>query len=184
MNKGSNISLMIGAVITLTGLIIFFVPFKGAQKAAYGLYLLAGFLYTFLIEESISGKWRKTDKNALTLITNIFMIILPALLVMIQTTLLFIIFSKHGDVMEEKDASGNLPGILTTYNIASFVVILFEMIALFVYASKVVRGKSHPSEIIRAIEQTLTPLFIGLGSLGFLFIGLLYTVITRYITDG
>ena len=55
---------------------------------------------------------------------------------------------------------------------------------LYVYTSKVLREGQHPSAVIRMVEKALTPAFIALGSLGLLFIALLYTTITRFLTDG
>ena len=182
--KANNFSLTIGAVITLVGFVVFWLPYFGAQKATYGLFLLAGLLYTFLIQESISWEYRNSGKNILKLAFLVVQHALPPIAVMAQAVLLFKIFATHSDAMEDKDASGNLPPILTTYNTAAFVVLIIEMGLLYIYTSKVLREGQHPSAVIRMVEKALTPAFIALGSLGLLFIALLYTTITRFLTDG
>ena len=184
MTKAGNFSVKIGWMLSLIGIFIFFVPFPGAQKTAYGLFFLTGLLYTFLIQESISWEYRGKGKNMLKLVFLIATHVMPPLFVMIQAALLFLIFNKHGQAMEDKDASGNLPPVLTTYNRAAFIVFICEMIALHVYTGKVLREGEHPSHFLKAVEEALIPAFIVLGTLGCFFIGLLYTVITRYLTDG
>jgi hypothetical protein len=182
--KANNFSLTIGAVITLVGFIVFWLPYLGAQKATYVLFFGAGLLYTFLIQESISWEYRDKKKNILKLAFLVAQHALPPIMVMAQSAILVSIFAKHSDAMEDKDASGNLPPILSTYNTAAFVVLMIEMALLYVYTSKVLREGEHPSPVIRMIEKALTPGFIALGSLGLLFIALLYTTITRFLTDG
>ena len=108
----------------------------------------------------------------------------PPLFIMIQAAILFLIFNKHGNAMKDKDASGNLPPILTTYNRATFIVFIAEMLALHVYTAKVMREGEHPSRLLKMMEAVLIPAFFALGTLGCFYIGLLYTVITRYLTDG
>ena len=130
MNKATNLSLMVSAIITLVGLSIFFVPFQGAQSATYGLFLLAGMLDSFLIEEEVSKIYRDKGKNIFSLTKLVIQYVIPPMFVMIQAGLLLSIFSQHSDVMQEKDASGNLPGILTTYNTGSFISLIMEMILL------------------------------------------------------
>jgi hypothetical protein len=184
MTKAANFSVKIGWMISLIGVFIFFVPFPGAQKTAYGLFFLTGLLYTFLIQESISWEYRGKGKNMLKLVILIATHITPPLFVMAQAAILFLIFNKHGNAMEDKDASGNLPPILTTYNRAAFIIFITEMLALHVYVGKVMREGEHPSRLLKTMEDALIPAFLALGTLGCLFIGLLYTVITRYLTDG
>ena len=77
-----------------------------------------------------------------------------------------------------------LPPNLTTYNRAAFIIFITEMLALHVYVGKVMREGEHPSRLLKTMEDALIPAFLALGTLGCLFIGLLYTVITRYLTDG
>jgi hypothetical protein len=182
--KANNFSLTIGIVITLVGFVVFWLPYLGAQKATYSLFFIAGLLYTFLIQESISQEYRDKKKNFLKLTFLVAQHALPPIMVMAQSAILVSIFAKHSDAMEDKDASGNLPGILTAYNTAAFVVLMIEMALLYVYTSKVLREGEHPSAVMRMVEKALTPGFIALGSLGLLFIGLLYTTITRFLTDG
>lgn len=184
MTKAENFSIKIGWVLSLIGVFIYFVPFPGAQKTAYALFFLTGLLYTFLIQEGISWEYRGKGKHMLKLAMLIFTHVTPPLFVMIQAALLFLIFNTHGKAMEDKDASGNLPPILTTYNHASFIVFIFEMFALHIYTAKVLRGTLHPNPILKAMEQAFIPAFLVLGTLGCFYIGLLYTVITRYLTDG
>ena len=184
MTKAANFSVKIGWMISLIGLFIFFIPFPGAQKTAYGLFFLTGLLYTFLIQESISWEYRGKGKNMFKLVILIVTHITPPLFIMIQAAILFLIFNKHGNAMKDKDASGNLPPILTTYNRATFIVFIAEMLALHVYTAKVMREGEHPSRLLKMMEAVLIPGFFALGTLGCFFIGLLYTVITRYLTDG
>ena len=172
--KANNFSLTIGAVITLVGFIVFWLPYLGAQKATYGLFFGAGLLYTFLIQESVSQEYRDKKKNILKLAFLVAQHALPPIMVMAQSAILVSIFAKHSDAMEDKDASGNLPPILTTYNTAAFVVLMIEMALLYVYTSKVLREGEHPSAVMRMVEKALTPGFIAL----------LYTTITRFLTDG
>ena len=184
MTKAGNFSVKIGWMLSLIGLFIFFVPFPGAQKTAYGLFFLTGLLYTFLIQESISWEYRGKGKNMLKLAILIATHIIPPLFVMSQAVILFLIFNKHGKNIEEKKEAGDLPPILTTYNNASFVVFICEMLALHVYTSKVLRDAKHPNPLLKTMEEALIPAFLALGTLGCFFIGLLYTVITRFLTDG
>lgn len=184
MANPNKMSLMIGHVITALGFVVFFIPFEGAQQAAYGLFLLTGLLYTFLVEEGISGKYRGKGNSALSLLKTVISYVIPPLFVMIQAGLLFGIFSKYSNVMEQKDASDNLPGMLVAYNRTAFAIMMAEMILLGVYAGKVIRGAAHSNTIIRFMEKAIIPAFIGLGTLGIFYICLLYTVITRYLTDG
>ena len=183
MANTRNSSLMIGYVITFLGFIIFFIPFEGAQRAAYGLFLLAGLLYAFLLEENISRTYRG-KAGWLVLLKEVFKNATPPLFVMVQAGLLFSIFSNYSSVMEEKDASGNLPGILVTYNYTSFAIMMVEMVFLGIYAGKIIRGGFHPNPLIKMIEAMMIPAFIALGTLGIFYTGLLYTVITHYLTDG
>ena len=90
--KANNFSLTIGAVITLVGFVVFWLPYFGAQKATYGLFLLAGLLYAFLIEESISWEYRNSWKNFLKLTFLVAAHALPPIVVMAQAALLFTIF--------------------------------------------------------------------------------------------
>ena len=184
MTKAANFSVKIGWMISLIGLFIFFIPFPGAQKTAYGLFFLTGLLYTFLIQESISWEYRGKGKNMLKLVILIATHITPPLFVMIQAALLFLIYNKHGKTIEEKKEAGDLPPILTTYNNASFVIFICEMLALHMYTTKVLRDAEQPNALLKTMEEALIPAFLALGTLGCFFIGLLYTVITRYLTDG
>ena len=184
MTKATNFSVKIGWVLSLIGIFIFPLQIAGAQKTTYALFFLTGLLYTFLIQESISWEYRDKKKNMVKLVFFIAMHVMPPLFIMIQAVILFLIFSKHGKAMEDKDASGNLPPILTTYNRATFIILITEMIALHIYTAKVLREGEHPSVLLKTVEKALVPGFIALGTLACLFIGLLYTVITRYLTDG
>ena len=86
--------------------------------------------------------------------------------------------------MEAKDASGNLPAMLTTYNYASFAFVTAQVLLLYVYTTKQLKREKGSHPVIKAIETAMVPMFGTLGSIASLFIGLLYMVITRYITDG
>jgi len=189
MTKANNFSVKIGGILSIIGAFIFFVPFKGAQKTTYALFFLTGLLYSFLIQEALSWEYRgkftgNRAKDMLKLSLLIGGHIVPTLFVMAQGVTLFLIFRKHESAMEDKDASGNLPPILKTYNNATFTIFVTEMILLYLYTSKVLRDAEHPSDLMKMIEKALMPGFVALGTLGCLFIGLLYTVITRYLTDG
>jgi len=175
---------MVSGIITLVGLCIFFVPFHGAQSATYGLFLLGGVLNSFLIEEEISQIYRDKGKNMFSLGKLVIQYIIPPMFVMIQAGLLLSIFSQHSDVMQDKDASGNLPGILSTYNTGSFIALLLEMALLQIYTAKILRGGDHPNKVVKMVEKALVPGFVTLGTIGLLFIGLLYNTIVNFLTDG
>lgn len=177
-----RITTMISIVITIIGFVIFFIPYNGSQVTAYSLYLLASIIFFFLVTQSTTNTLR--GKGMLEIVITIFKNTAPLLFVMIQVCILLAIFINHGEVMEAKDASGNLPAMLTTYNYASFVFVTFQVLLLYVYTSKQLKQEKGSHPVIKAIETAMVPMFGTLGSISSLFIGLLYMVITRYITDG
>ena len=184
MSKATNLSLKVGACMTVVGIITFLIQAQGAQQAAYGLFLVTGLLYSFLIEERISGEIRDEGKGLFFMLKIMIKNILPPLIVMVQTALLLSMYSTYSHVLGHKDASGNMPGILKAYSGVSFTTVMFEMILLHIYTAKILRGGAHPNKVIKMAEKAMIPAFIGLGVLGFGFTSLLYMVITHYLTDG
>ena len=161
-----------------------FCSFSGCAVRYIWIIFIGGVLDSFLIEEEISQIYRDKGKNMLSLIKLVIQYIIPPMFVMIQAGLLLSIFSQHSDVMQEKDASGNLPGILSTYNTGSFIALLLEMILLYIYTAKILRGGDHPNKVVKMVEKALVPGFVTLGTIGLLFIGLLYNTIVNFLTDG
>ena len=177
-----NTTATIAVVITIIGFVIFFIPYNGSQTTTYSLYLLASILFFFLVTQSTTNKLR--GKGMKELIVTILKNTSPLLFVIVQVGIILTIFINHRDVMEAKDASGNLPTMLNTYNYASFAFVTVQVLLLYVYTTKELKIEKTSNPVMKALETAMIPMFGALGSLASLFIGLFYMVITRYITDG
>ena len=101
-----------------------------------------------------------------------------------QMDLLYLLYRSHSDAMSAKDASGNLPPMLVRYNGAAFGFVITQIVLLYFYTSKMVRGGAHPNPVMKYVELAAVPGFVCLGALTLLYTGLLSVTIVRYITDG
>ena len=177
-------TLMIGNIIAAVGFFIYFIPYQGSQITAYSLFILYSLINAFAIERMVSLRNRGKGKNVGKLFLSVLANLTPALFLILQLVLVIWLWSTHSDIVKSKDASGNLPPVLTTYDHSVFAFLIAQLVALQVYTKRYVRGGLHPSEVLRYVEEAIPPAFITLGSLCLFFIGLLYTVITRFLTDG
>jgi hypothetical protein len=104
---------------------------------------------------------------------------------MSQSAILVRIFSTYGSTIAEKENTGALPPIFKTYNIATAISVNLEMLLLYFYTSKELRSSDgDPSKRQKMIEKAAFWGFLLAGTTGITFIALLYTVITRFLTDG
>ena len=168
--------------LSIIGMIVCWVPIKGAQESAYILFLIAGLVYSFLIMEQVSNKPLSAPKKLLNMCIKLF----PILAVMSQSAILVRIFSTYGSTIAEKETTGALPPIFKTYNIATAISVNLEMFLLYILTSKELRSSDDgpPSKRQKMIEKAAFWAFLLAGTCGLTFIALLYTVITRYLTDG
>jgi len=163
-------------------MVVCWVPIKGAQESAYILFLIAGLVYSFLIMEHVAGPSSSTSQ--------LLKLWSPILAVMSQAAFLVGIFSTYGSTIAEKETTGALPPAFKTYNIAAAISVNLEMLLLYFYTSKELRSsdgdpsKRRHSDTSALIERVAFWGFLLLGTAGITFIALLYTVITRFLTDG
>ena len=179
-----KITMKIGNLIALVAFIIFFVPYPGAQMTTYSLLILSALISSFIIERSVSLRNRGKHKSFLKLLILVSQNLIPPLFVIFQMVLLYLLFRSHSDVMSAKDASGNLPPMLVRYNGAAFGFVITQIVLLYFYTTKMVRGGAHPNPVMTYVELAAVPGFVCLGALTLLYTALLYVTIVRYITDG
>ena len=120
----------------------------------------------------------------LSLIADVTSNVLPPIFLIFQLVLLIMLYSSHKDIMADKDASGNLPPMLSRYNAAAFGFAMSQVALLYFYTSKMIRGGAQPLPLMKYMEASRDPGFIVLGALTLLYTGLLYVVLIKFITDG
>jgi len=181
MGRWQKYTMNIPLVLSIIGMVVCWVPIKGAQESAYILFLIAGLVYSFLIMEQVSNKPLSAPKKLFNMCIKLF----PILAVMSQSAILVRIFSTYGSKIAEKETTGALPPIFKTYNIATAISVNLEMLLLYFYTSKELRSEdATPSKRQKIIEKAAFWAFLLAGAFGLTFIALLYTVITRFLTDG
>ena len=167
-------------MITVAGFIVFFIPYAGSLKTTYGLFLFSSIIFSLMIWRSISDKNRKKEIG--TQILAILGNASPVIFVIIQIIVILSILRKT-NIMDTRDPSGNLPSMLTHYKNATFMLTLVQMVLLAVWTNMLISGPTTKG-LLSDIENNITSLFVILGILNGQFIGLLYVVITRFLTDG
>ena len=177
------IALKAANMITFVGFIVFLIPYAGSLKATYGLFLLSSLVFCLMIQRAVSIKNRGKKKIG-ALLLSILINVSPVIFVMSQLIVILSIL-KNTNIMDMRDPSGNLPDMLSHYKNASFSLIFVQMILLSIWTNTLIRGKNVKAHAyLSPIEDNILPIFIILGVLSTLFIGLLYVVLTRFITDG
>jgi len=183
-SPGIKLTMMISNLISLCAFMMFFLPYKGAQSVAYGALIFAVLIQGFVIIRSVSLRNRGKKEGMLSLIADVTSNVLPPIFLIFQLVLLIMLYSSHKDIMADKDASGNLPPMLSRYNAAAFGFAMSQVALLYFYTSKMIRGGAHPLPLMKYMEAALDPGFIVLGALTLLYTGLLYVVLIKFITDG
>ena len=168
-------------MITVAGFIVFFIPYAGSLKTTYGLFLFSSIIFSLMIWRSISDKNRKKEIG--TQILAILGNASPVIFVIIQIIVILSIL-RNTNTMDTRDPSGNLPSMLKHYTNATFMLTLVQMVLLAVWTNMLMRSGPSTKGLLSNIENNITALFVILGILNGLFIGLLYVVITRFLTDG
>jgi len=183
-SPGIRFTMMSSNLISLCAFIMFLLPYKGAQTMAYGALIFSVLIQAFVIIRSVSLRNRGKNEGLRSLIGEVMGNSLPPIFLIFQLVLLILLYSSHKDIMSDKDASGNLPPMLSRYNAGAFGFAMTQVVLLYVYTKKMIRGGSHSLPMMKYIEEAMAPGFVVLGALTLLYTGLLYVVLIKFITDG